>query len=481
MRKMCYDKNQHDSNGAAEPSAQVPARGVETVKKQLLYLGLPLAALVVLLSGCFRSVDDLYTVPEAPPEYYALQTRLREVRDQGGEYIAPLTGEYIQSVQLHDLDGDGVMEAIAFFRVSSDARPLKIYIYRQVDAAYEVSAVIEGAGTAINAVSYENLDDSPSQELVVSWQMSDQLHSLAAYSVDRGEVVELLRTNYSSYLLYDLDMDGRTEVAVVQTGTGEGENRVELYNCLDSVVELESSAPLSRGITGILEGGLSAGYLRGGIPAVFVPSTYEEKGFITDIFAWRNRRLTNITLDEETQESGGTVRWYNGVDNGASASDINGDRITEVPLPVPMKDANRTGGASNFWSVRWWQYDLDGIAWPVFTTYHNERDKWYFILPEEWDGVITLERRDAASGGERAVVFSYWPHSGAEPEPFLTIYTLTGSNRDSLAALPGRFQLAGPAGDGGALYAAQLHPCSWDCGLDEAGVREHFKLIKTAW
>ena len=42
-----------------------------------------------------------------------------------------------------DLDGDGVKEAIAFFRVSSDDRPLKIYIYRQVGEEYEEAAKVQ--------------------------------------------------------------------------------------------------------------------------------------------------------------------------------------------------------------------------------------------------------------------------------------------------------------------------------------------------
>ena len=173
------------------------------------------------------------------------------------------------------------------------------------------------------------------------------------------------------------------------------------------------------------------------------------------------------------------MRWYNDV----AAADINSDNITEVPLPVPMRSANRTaGGASNFWSIRWRQYDVDGKSWPVFTTYHNIRDQWYFILPDEWEGRITLERQDAVGGGERAVVFSYWEDTSTEPRPFLTIYALTGSKRQSQAALPGRFSLVPDSGeDDTALYVAELHTDGWDCGLDEAGVIENFHLIKSAW
>ena len=143
------------------------------------------AGLFLLLTGCFsQSVDDLYAPPRAPDDYLKLDNKINEVLNAGGEYAAPLTGELTQKVQLQDLDGDGVKEAIAFFRVSSSERPLKIYIYRQTGDDYEVAAIIEGEGSAINYVSYENLDDSPSKEIVVSWQMmSDQNHSLAAYSI----------------------------------------------------------------------------------------------------------------------------------------------------------------------------------------------------------------------------------------------------------------------------------------------------------
>ena len=128
------------------------------------------AGLLALLTGCFsQSLDELYAPPRAPDDYLKLDNKISEVLDQGGEYAAPLTGELTQKVQLQDLDGDGIKEAIAFFRVSADERPLKIYIYRQVEEDYEVAAVIEGQGgeAAINAVSYENLDDGPCKEIEI--------------------------------------------------------------------------------------------------------------------------------------------------------------------------------------------------------------------------------------------------------------------------------------------------------------------------
>lgn len=456
--------------------------GRNGMKKRKLKLCLA-AGLLLLLTGCFsQTLDDLYAQPKAPEDYLKLDNKINEVLNQGGEYAAPLSGELTQKVQLQDLDGDGVKEAIAFFRVTNNEdeldKPLKIYIYHRVEEDYEVAAIIEGTGSAIGSVYYEDLDGSPSKEIVVSWQVSGLENSVAVYSIEDYEVVELMRTGYTDFKLFDLDADGQKEIVVVQT---EGEKRAELYNFRNGVLELESAAPLSKNSNSLADGGVRTGMLRDNVPAVFVSSIYAAgmdtgitENRITDIFAWRDGRLENVTLDLETGESGVTIRVYGQV----SGTDINGDSIMELPAPYMLPELSR-GQVTNFWAIRWQQFDIDGTAWPVFTTYHNDRDGWYFILPDEWEGKILLSRSDQTGGGERAVNFYYWDgDESATPVKFLTIYKLTGDNRVKRANQAGRFRLLPAAGDASeTLYAASLYPGNWDCGLDEEGVRANFALI----
>ena len=171
-----------------------------------------LAGVLLLLTGCFpRTLDELYALPAAPADYLNLQNKINEILNNGGEAIAPVSGDKIQSVQLQDLDRDGVQEAIAFFRISGDDKPLKIMIFRQVGESYEAAAQIEVAGIVINSVAYVEMDDTPGREIVVSWQISDNVHCLAAYSLDLNQhpVVELLRTGG---LLQLPGGDGRTSL-----------------------------------------------------------------------------------------------------------------------------------------------------------------------------------------------------------------------------------------------------------------------------
>ena len=258
------------------------------------------AGLLMFLTGCFsQSVEEFYAPPKAPDDYLKLDNEINKVLTQGGEYAAPLSGELTQKVQLQDLDGDGVQEAIAFFRVSADERPLKIYIYRQVGENYEVAAVIEGSGNAIDSIYYENLDDSPSKELIVDWETAGQRHSLAAYSIDRYEVLELMRTDHAGFQIYDVDGDGQKEILVLQMAAGEvGQaesfvnsapgSRVEVYNFRDGILELDASAPLSNGVEKLVS--MKTGYLQNMAPALFVTSTYAENGQITDIVSEARKR-----------------------------------------------------------------------------------------------------------------------------------------------------------------------------------------------
>ena len=439
------------------------------------------AFLCLCLTGCFfRAVGELYTVPQPPADYNALQARLSEVIAAGGEYAAPLSGDLIQSVQLQDMDGDGVQEALAFFRMPSEELPLKIYIFRQVGEEYELLTRVEGAGAAINSVEYVQLDDEPFKEIVGSWQISHIVHSLAAYSIGPDQVEELLRTDYVSYKTADLDGDGQQELVVLRNPVG-APPRAELYD-FDGVLSMTGSAPLSGGITSVADGGIRSGYLVDRVPALFVTSSYAENGTITDIFTCRDGKLRNITLDPATGESGETIRYYNQV----TASDINDDGILELPQPVPLTDYKITTASVNFWLIHWRQFDAEGRAVPVFTTYQNERDGWYFILPETWGDDVALSRADLPGGGERAVTFSRWDRGGtAEPESFLTIYKLTGTNRLARAKSGQRFFLL-PAQEPlnvdnfNTIYAAEFRD-GWDCGLTEDEVRERFRLITTDW
>ena len=171
------------------------------------------AALALCLSGCiFKPVNDLYALPVLPQEYRDLQTTINATMSElGAEYAAINYGRYTSTVQLLDMDGDGSQEyAAVFLRVTAaEEKPLRVCLFRRgADGEYRQSHVIQGDGTSINSVVYEDLTGDGVREVIVSWQMSSKVHILSAYELNSAEASELMSTTYNeSYLVTDLNED----------------------------------------------------------------------------------------------------------------------------------------------------------------------------------------------------------------------------------------------------------------------------------
>ena len=434
------------------------------------------AALALCLSGCiFEPVDKLYALPVLPQD--------ATMSELGAEYATINYGSNTSTIQLLDMDGDGDQETAAvFLRVtavkdekSGEEKPMRVCLFRQgEDQSYHQVYMLEGNGTSINSVAYEDLTGDGSRELIVSWQLSAGVHILSAYNFAPGGANELMSTTYNEgYVTADLDQDGSRELIIFQQDiTGEGYNVAEYYDYQDGVMVLSSTGTLSDGLKDVIRA--DTGLLSDGRPGVYV--TLElETGYVTDVLTLDRTGLINVTRDAESGMSLATA-WTN---TDATTTDINGDGVLEIPRPQLLTPPDEENGSAQY-LIYWQQVDSSGRSATSDITYHSYTDGWYFTLPVGWDiNNITVTRDDSLSGrGERAVVFYHWSRQG-EPEKFLTIYRLTGSNRVSRSKMTGRAALYS---DSNAIYCASFDAKVWrDCGLDLEGIGRRFKPITAAW
>lgn len=444
------------------------------MKKRAIKLLLLSMGVLFLLSGCSFG-NDLYALPQLPEDYVELQSKILEVMTElDAEYAAPTGGDHTSTVQLQDLDGDGVQEStVAFLQASATTdQPLKICIFRQDKSGqYYVACMIEGDGTSINSVAYEDVNGDGIKEIIVSWQMSAKVHTLSVYQLGDGEATELMHAAYNErYALVDLDRDNQKELVVIQSdNTGESSDRAEYYDYAEGNMVLSATTSLSIGITEIST--VTTGFLRDNVPAVYVTSQCSG-GEVTDILALQQGVFANITRDPTTYVSNMTLRSYTDV----KCSDISGDAVMDIPAPtaLPIPDPN----GSQTWIINWRQFDVYGQAYAVCTSYHSVADGWYLIIPSDWEDRITVVRDDTESvRGERSVKFCLLSGTPGE-NTFLTVSKLTGSNRATRAKLGNRFILM-QTND--TIYTASLDTLVWDCGMTQEQLTENFHLIRNEW
>ena len=295
------------------------------------------------------------------------------------------------------------------------------------------------------------MDRDGTQEIIVSWRVSAEVQALSVYSVKNLEPVQLMTSSYARYEVVDLDGDDDLELVVVRSDETEAGLSLADYYDWDSgksALQLQSTARLSASVATIRW--MQAGSLQEGERAVFITArdagADETSRAITDILACRQSQLTN-----------------------------NGDGATEVPRPAELPSEP---GEDPYWKIYWYCYSADGSDQLQAVTYHNQADNWYLLIPEEWDGRFTVRQSNASSAVHATTFYSV---RGRSPgEELLTIYTLTGTDRETQAAKSGRSLLRRRADTVYAIsYSAGYD--EWHYAVERSVVEESFKPIEKQW
>jgi hypothetical protein len=421
------------------------------------------------LSGCLSvSADELYRLPQISEEYIKLQAHINSVLNLGAEFMPPTSGPNRHAVQLRDLDGDGRSEAIAFFNMPADST-LKIYIFVVEQGDYAVAEIIEGVGTAIESVRYADMDGDGVVELIVGWQMGASLKHMVVYSIKGLRAAPLAQAEYTGITVFDLSGDGNDDVLVFRLATQESGAMAELFVLMPDGEVVREEARLSNGVESIAR--VVTGKLFDGVPAIFVESEgrFDAGSLVTDICIRGDDGFANISIKGSGGVSEETVR------SRLDSTDINEDGVVKVPIPRLLKAQSETA----YYAIDWYAFHSDGSSSLALTTYHNNSDEWYLIMPNDWRGKVSVRRDDLVTG-ERTVVFSHIAGENGPYEDFLKIYKLAGDFGEERAKLPGRVILMS---DASAVYAFELlaPPNSFDLSFDESIIRANFRLIYADW
>ncbi len=424
---------------------------------------------IFILSACSPSpVEDLFRLPELPQEFVEFNDQLNAIRTSGGELAAPLSGFNRQSVQLMDLDNDGVDEGIAFAIKKGEAKRAAMYVFKKLGDSYQVLGEIEGPGNLVDSVSYADLMGNGNYEIIIGWGLEDNsARTLTAYQIAPDGMGKLLEVPYLYYVQADMEGDGIADLSVVMPDEKNKSPEIALFSRGMGELRFRSAIPLSQGINQIKK--IRAGYASDGVPAIFIDSSYNDKTTVTDIIVLQNGQLVNTMRNEESGVSELTVRNYN-----INCEDADGDGIIEVPAPAPFLGYDEQVVASPLYAITWRRYDGAEKLTDSLYTYHDYTDGWHIVLPLKWKGKLYAERMTQ----DRGVMFYGTDRQGKKILLF-SVYVLMGESRYVKAAYSGRFQLTEKQN---IIYAASVAKDSY-LGIDinEESLREMFRWRETEW
>ena len=420
----------------------------------------------LMLSGCsIQAVNQMYQLPKRSEDYSNLQS----VMDQamaGLDFCAPITGDNQQSVQLADVDGDEEPEYMVFSK-ANEQLPLRVLVFdRQEDTFVHVDT-IESNGAAFDQVEYVQMDDKPGLELVIGRQISDQLvRSVSVYTFAGGEAEQLMTANYRKYVVVDVDDDGYTELFVLRPGETETDRGVaEVYGIQSGVMERSNEMTISAPVDKLKR--VLVGKLQDKRTAVYVASSADDIALITDIFTQTNNWLINVSLSGESGTSSQTARNYY-----VYADDMDNDGVVELPRLLSMVPMENTSAAAHRDMIAWYSMASDGSVNNKLYTYYDSVAGWYMVLDNKIAPMVTVH----CSGN--VFDFYLWNENYAGVQKLMSVYILTGQNRDEQGYTDGRFVLLRTDT---VTYAARLDTSAGDHGITPESARRNFYLVHSDW
>lgn len=421
----------------------------------------------MLTGGCaMRTVEQMYDVPRRSQSFSHVQSAM-DMAMVGLDYASPISGENQQTVQLADLDGDGVNEYVVFAR-SETRTHLDVLIFdTDEEGNCYLAECIELNGSVFERVEYVDIDGIPGSELVVGRQVSDQvMGAVCVYSFATGRAEKLLSTNYAHFLTCDLDQDRQHEVMIIRPGaSGEaGEGRALALRYEYRQGEMERSMEIQLSATADNVKRIVEGKLQDGAPALFVSSVVGDSSIATDVLAVDEGKLRNLV------GAGGSVsalrNYY------VYATDIDEDGIMEIPSLIPMQSVTARASGESQYLIRWDSLNRKGERQEKRYTFHDYAGGWYLQLDPAWATRISAEKEG------NTYLFYLWDQEGVDAEALFTLYVFTGSDRDQAAAQEDRFPLYRKEGT---AYAAKLHKAAVGYGLTEEYLQSSFHLIRQDW
>lgn len=430
------------------------------------YLILVLLAFLLILTGCsIRTVEQMYCLPKRSEDHNDLQAAIDKAMS-GLSYCAPLAGENQQTVQMADLNGDGVVEYLVFTKANAE-RPLRVLVFQEQEDAYVHITTIESNGTAFDQVEYVQMDERPGVEVVVGRQLSDKLlRSVSVYTLTSEGMEQLVTDNYVKFLTVKFGESEVSELFVIHTGQTETDNAIaELYTMRGGVMERYNEVSLSFPADKLKR--ILVGQLHDIPTAVYVAGAVGDTALVTDVFSVVDGKFTNVAVSNKSGTGVQTMRNYY-----VYADDIDNDGVVELPFLIDMvpRDATRSSDRHNL--IRWYAMTSGGEKVNKLYTYHNFVSGWYLELGDHWAPRLTIESH---SGNYE---FYLWDSDLRGTQKLMTIYALTGQNREEQSREEGKIILQKTDS---VIYTATLEEIAAEHGIDEESITRSFHLIHQDW
>lgn len=348
------------------------------------------AALCLLLGfvlcGCELFANDaaeLLSPPALSGDLYPIAEAINETA--GGPYTFkyPSRGDYRSAVVQNDINGDGILEAFAFYSMTDgETITMQINVIVFESGKWQSVAQQKIVAGGVDRLDFCDLDNDGVQEILVGWEIYGTSEmQLAVYSMGEKVLTQRMLQKYTHFITCDLDENDKKEILVIKSSTAEQTNSAALFTLTDDGVTEISSCELDSAAKTFNVP--VAATLSSGKPAIYIDEI-KGVGAVTEVLFMEKGVLMNPLYQADTKETLATLRSVS-----FSVRDINKDGILEIPVQVDVPSVSRSKFNEKLYLTSWCSFNGEQLTNQMMTMI-NVDDGYCYTLPAKWVGHIAV-------------------------------------------------------------------------------------------
>lgn len=296
----------------------------------------------------------------------------------------PKSGSHRSAVVMHDLDGDGVDEAIAFFRDrdKEGSTGVHILVMYEQDGKWTASDNIITETTDVDCVDFADVNNGGSQEILVGYSTyTAGVNFLAVYTYHDGktETIESGQ-NYSAFYCGNFDGSGSNKVLTLSLFNAENEANATLleYDSQRNALYAQASVAMDGNVASYKNAVLSD--LGNGTNGLVVDGLLTGGEMVTQIIYYSPAEalLRNPLYREHGQNP--TQRKAE-----VLSADIGNDGKYEIPTVSALPFSTKSGSPAAAEQVVWNTFHIEAEELqPVQRTVANYDYAYTIHIPDTW-------------------------------------------------------------------------------------------------
>ncbi len=349
--------------------------------KRLISLLFPL---IFLMTGCsgIASRNNILSLLSSPKLSQRESQIITAVNRHVGRDIIlkyPKSGENVSPVQLTDLNGDGIQEAVVLYSAVNTGSNVRIAVLTENNENWTIAYDKEGYGSSVYKITYAHMSASDDMQIIVGYTFSDSSEKiLSVYRTDNLQVTGENTFTCQDYVTYDITGDGNEDLILAGINADNQRTQVKVLSChyndyLTSLSTKQISVKNAT-VTGIA---FSRSDLAEG-DVILVDYCDSYRRFYTEGMKFDGYNIDSVLGPDVVQKI-----W----DFGYSLNSRDTDNDGYYETPTVIDDGNP------------YSFNLKQMEWTCFLLNEPVRKSYgvceansgiYFPLPYEWQGFISL-------------------------------------------------------------------------------------------